>query len=368
MNDGTAPRRITPAYPQWQAVLRLILDTFAFMEKRIDPPSSAHRLTVVDMAAQAETDAVWVIEDSATPIACLFAKPKRDALYLGKIAIAQSHRGRGLLRRLINCAEAEARARSLRRLELETRIELTENHATFARFGFVRAGETAHPGYDRPTSITMSRPVAARPPHLRYAGCDPITQRAAFEEILRADPLIWRALAQSRDLALPDWRIVAGALYNTVWNSLTGRPSGHGIKDIDLFYFDASDLSYEAEDRVIQRAASHFAPDGPPVEVRNQARVHLWYEAHFGHPIAPLTSSDDSIARFSSLTHCVGARLGPDNRLDIHAPYGLDPIFAFRLISNPLNASSGTYAEKAERNRVHWPEITIEPWPTEETP
>ncbi len=96
-----------------------------------------------------------------------------------------------------------------------------------------------------------------------------------------------------------------------------------------------------------------------------QARVHLWYQARLGHPIAPLRSSDDSIGRFSALTNCVGVRLEADGRLDIHAPYGLDPIFAFRLTPNPRNASSGTYAEKAERNRAHWPEITVEPWQDE---
>ncbi len=104
------------------------------------------------------------------------------------------------------------------------------------------------------------------------------------------------------------------------------------------------------------------------MEIRNQARVHLWYEGHFGNPIAPLVSSDHSIGQFAALTHCIGVRLDPDNRPDIHAPYGLDPIFAFRLIPNPLNASSGTYAEKAERVRAHWPEITVEPWQTEDAP
>jgi GNAT superfamily N-acetyltransferase len=151
------PRRATPDYPHWPAVLRLILDVFAYMEGRIDPPSSAHRLTVADMAAQAGTGAVWVVEDSGAPIACLFARPKGDVLYIGKLAVARSHRGHGLARRLIAEAEAEARARNLPRLELETRIELTGNHAAFARMGFARTGESAHPGFDRPTSITMSR-------------------------------------------------------------------------------------------------------------------------------------------------------------------------------------------------------------------
>jgi hypothetical protein len=204
--------------------------------------------------------------------------------------------------------------------------------------------------------------------HLRYAGQDATTQRAALEAILRADSLIWRALREARELALPDWRIVSGALYNTVWNSLTGRPSGHGIKDIDLFYFDASDLSYEAEDCVIRRAATHFATEGPPVEVRNQARVHLWYKAHFGRPIEPLCSTDQSIARFAALTHSVGARLEPDGRLDIHAPYGLEPIFSFRLIPNLSSGDSDAHAKKSARLQGIWPEITIDPWPTEDTP
>lgn len=153
------PRRLTPDYPHWEAVLALILDAFAFMEGRIDPPSSAHRLTVAEMAAQSGSGAVWAIEEQGRPVACLFARAQGDALYLGKLAVACGHRSRGLARILIAAAEAEARARGLARLELQTRVELTENHAAFARLGFAKTGESAHPGYDRPTSITMSRTV-----------------------------------------------------------------------------------------------------------------------------------------------------------------------------------------------------------------
>lgn len=150
-------RRVDPDYPHWDAVLSLILNAFAFMAGRIDPPSSAHRLTVAEMAAQAGTGAVWVVEDAGRPVGCIFARAQGDALYIGKLAVAETHRGRGLARRLVGAAEAEARARALSWLELQTRIELTENHAAFARLGFARTGETAHPGYQRPTSITMRR-------------------------------------------------------------------------------------------------------------------------------------------------------------------------------------------------------------------
>ena len=153
------PRRVGPDYGSWDAVLALILAEFAFMEGRIDPPSSAHRLKVADMPAQAETGAVWVIEDAGRPVACAFAKVEGDALYIGKVAVSTGHRGRGLARKLLAAAGAEARVRGIAWLELQTRIELTENHATFARLGFVKTAETAHEGYDRPTSITMRKPL-----------------------------------------------------------------------------------------------------------------------------------------------------------------------------------------------------------------
>ena len=111
--------------------------------------------------------------------------------------------------------------------------------------------------------------------HLRYSGLPFEAQREALFIIVSADPLVSDALARARSLNLPDWLVVSGVLYNSVWNHLTGKPSGYGIKDVDLFYFDDSDLSYEAEDAVIRRAARPFEGLQLPVEVRNQARVHL---------------------------------------------------------------------------------------------
>ena len=145
------PRRATPA--DLPATLALIQSAFAFMEGRIDPPSSMHRLTVGDLA-QSE---VWVID--APPIACIVLTPKADALYLGKLAVAASKRGKGHARTLITLAETRARALGLAALELQTRIELIENQRTFEAMGFTELARTAHEGYDRPTSITYRRPL-----------------------------------------------------------------------------------------------------------------------------------------------------------------------------------------------------------------
>jgi hypothetical protein len=199
------------------------------------------------------------------------------------------------------------------------------------------------------------------PHHLRYAGLPAAEQKAVLDRILRASPTLMRTLTALRRLALPDAWLVSGAIYNQAWNHLTGRPDMYGVKDIDIFYFDP-DTSYEAEDRQIRRAAACFPPD-PPVELRNQARVHLWYERHFGHPRAPLPDSRSAIDQFACRTHCVGARLEADGSLTLYAPYGLDDILAFRLTPNTILPNRATHEAKGARQGALWPELTLVPWP-----
>lgn len=141
---------------RWPAILRLLHSAFAYMEGRIDPPSSLRDLTPEALARQAEVGEIWVI---GAPVACVFLTPKPPALYVGKLAVAADHRGRGLARALMEVAGARAHELGLAALELQTRVELVENQAAFRAMGFVEVGRTAHPGYDRPTSITYRRAV-----------------------------------------------------------------------------------------------------------------------------------------------------------------------------------------------------------------
>lgn len=198
--------------------------------------------------------------------------------------------------------------------------------------------------------------------HLRYSGLPFETQRAAFLDIVSRDKLIHEALVRARSLDLPDWLIVSGALYNSVWNQLTGKPSGCGIKDVDLFYFDENDLSYEAEDGVIARAAPVFVGLPLPVELRNQARVHLWYPLKFGRSCPRYTSSSHALHFFASRTHAVGVRYAADGQLELVAPFGLDDIFSFRITPNRVMDNQQTHEAKGARARENWPEISVVPW------
>jgi GNAT superfamily N-acetyltransferase len=129
------------------------------MEGRIDPPSSLRDLAPGDLRAKAASETLVTLWRGETLVGCGYLRDTGRSVYLGKLAVRPDHRGRGLLRRIV--AEAEAMARTLGRpvLELGTRVELVENHETFARLGFREVGRTAHPGYDRPTSVAMERPV-----------------------------------------------------------------------------------------------------------------------------------------------------------------------------------------------------------------
>ena len=154
------PRRVQEP-DDVRPVLALIRAEFAYMDGVIDPPSSMHRLTEADVAHQAKTGEVWAL--GAPPVACMFLSVKGEWLYLGKLAVAAGHRKHGLGRALVDCATARARALGLQGVELQTRIELTANHATFRAMGFVQTGQSAHPGFDRPTSLTFRR---ALPPEV----------------------------------------------------------------------------------------------------------------------------------------------------------------------------------------------------------
>lgn len=183
---------------------------------------------------------------------------------------------------------------------------------------------------------------------------------AELAAIVRADPGLMHVLTTVRALDLPDWRLVSGAVYQAVWNTRTGRPAGYGVKDYDLAYFDESDLSYEAEDVVIKRVVAAFdEPVRSQVEVRNQARVHLWFQNRFGEPYAPLHSTDEALGRFVAPTFAVGVRLEADDAISIAAPFGLEDVFAMTIRPNPNRPVARGWAKAVDSARARWPELTV---------
>ncbi|MBN9063916.1 MAG: hypothetical protein BGP06_13010 [Rhizobiales bacterium 65-9] len=185
-------------------------------------------------------------------------------------------------------------------------------------------------------------------------------QAAALERIIRTDPDLMAILVLIRDLRLPDGWLLAGCLYQTVWNVMENRPRGHGVKDYDIGYFDGSDLSYEAEDAEIARVVAR-APSGLDLELRNQARVHLWFKEKFGFAVSPLTCTLESLARYASVTHAVAARLADNGEIEIAAPFGMRDLFAMHLRPNRALPNGPSHDAKAKRCQSLWP-VTVEWW------
>jgi hypothetical protein len=186
-----------------------------------------------------------------------------------------------------------------------------------------------------------------------------VSLEADLEAILRGSGPLMRVLTVLSRLDLPDWMVFSGAVYQRVLNHLGGRGIDYGIRDYDVGYFDPSDISYEAEDVVIRRVADAFEPPlRDMVEVRNQARVHVWFEGKFGEPYAPLTSTAEALGRFESPMFAVGVRLRPDGAMTVEAPFGLEDLFARRLRPNPARPSPN-FARTVAKATARWPELTV---------
>jgi len=185
-------------------------------------------------------------------------------------------------------------------------------------------------------------------------------QQQEFLAIIRANPGVAAVLDRMRTFGAPDLWLVSGCLFQSVWNVFERKPPEHGILDYDLFYYDP-DTSYEAEDVWIKRAAVHFAPTGLKVELRNQARVHLWYAKKFGVDYPPLRSTRDGVDHFLFPACMVAVRPREDGELELYAPLGLDDVFNRVLRSNPLwpQPRDERFWTKARRYQSAWPSVTV---------
>ena len=161
-----------PDFDRWDELHTLLMASFAYMANRIDPPSSLLRMSAADLEQKSRDETLLLAMDGERIVGCAFVRleaannPSRA--YIGKMAVGADHRGQGIARRFVEMAEAIALDAGREALELQTRIELTENHETFASLGFIKTRENAHAGYDRPTNITMRRHLAPAVPPERF--------------------------------------------------------------------------------------------------------------------------------------------------------------------------------------------------------
>ena len=174
-------------------------------------------------------------------------------------------------------------------------------------------------------------------------------------DLAMANPINAEITARLPALGLDQCFLTAGCLFQAVWNHQSNLPAAQGVKDYDVFYFD-TDLSYEAEDAVIRAAEGLFEDLGVNVEVKNQARVHLWYGQRFGRPYPPLHTARQGIDRYLVAGTCIGLEVATG---EVYAPYGLADVEQGVLRINPLHPEPELFERKARSYQERWPWLRI---------
>jgi hypothetical protein len=186
-----------------------------------------------------------------------------------------------------------------------------------------------------------------------------VSRAAEVERIVRSTPWLMDALEAAREVDAPDWLIGAGAVRTAVWDRLHGFDEPADLADVDVAFFDPLDLARERDEEV-ERALRALRPD-TPWDAKNQAAVHLWYEAKFGYAVEPLSSTADGVATWPETATCVGVRLGRDDRITVVAPHGLDDLLGLVLRRNPTRVSVEEYERRLRTKRVteSWPRVRV---------
>jgi uncharacterized protein len=178
-----------------------------------------------------------------------------------------------------------------------------------------------------------------------------LAQNKWFEEIL----------GRFEEIDLPDSWLVAGCIAQTIWNLRCKQPARLGIKDVDLIYFDAQDLSAETEAGHERRLRELLRALPLKLDVKNEARVHLWYKDRFGYPIEPYSCSADAISTFPTTATSVGIRR-VFGKFECCAPFGLDDLFGLVVRPNKRQITRAIYEAKIARWRSIWPDLIYLPW------
>lgn len=160
-------------------------------------------------------------------------------------------------------------------------------------------------------------------------------------------------------LDIPNCYIGAGCINQTVFNYYHGYDLDYGINDYDIVYYD-SDTSYEAEDKIIKLISSNVDRN-IKLDIKNQARVHIWFNPKYGIDRRPYDSVEDAIGRWTSTVTCVGVRLC-NSRFYVYAPYGLNDIFNMIIRPVKIDMTRDGYVERCKRWKKKWPKIKIISW------
>lgn len=160
MPDPADPSRPRPAYSvraatdaDAPAVSALVDAAYAPYVARIGGPPGPMTLDYAQVIADHPTT---VLERNGEVIGVLVLAEDEEGFCVNNVAVHPAHRGRGLGRRLLAFAEAEARRAGFASIYLFTHELMTENLALYAGLGYV---EYARRDRDGSTLVFLRKPL-----------------------------------------------------------------------------------------------------------------------------------------------------------------------------------------------------------------
>ena len=179
--------------------------------------------------------------------------------------------------------------------------------------------------------------------------------------ILKQNEVLYDVINKASNIGLENYYIGAGCITQTVWNYQVGNKLTYGISDIDFVYYDNSDLSLSAENKLIQLIKNSIMPCEIKLDIKNQARVHIWYKERFGYDIKPYLSVEDAINTWPTTATAIGVR-SENNNLKVYAPFGLNDMFGMIIKANKVQITEEIYLQKTNKWIAKWPSLKVIPW------
>ena len=181
-----------------------------------------------------------------------------------------------------------------------------------------------------------------------------------FKKIVFKNKKLVNIIKVIDELKINNCYVGAGCVNQTVFNYYHGYDIDYGINDYDIIYFD-DDTSYEAEDKVIKLINSRISDSTIRLDIKNQARVHMWFYEKYGIKREAYVSVEDAIGRWTSTVTCIGIRL-INNKFEVYAPYGLNDLFNMIIRPVKIDIDKEFYYKRCIRWKNKWPNIKIISW------
>lgn len=135
-------------------------------------------------------------------------------------------------------------------------------------------------------------------------------------KLIKEDMWMMDILKTAKTLQLPEWWICACFVRSKIWDKLHGFEERTRLEDIDVIYFDPTNL-----DESVEKKYEEILKDlkmNIPWSVKNEARMHL------KNNIQPYQSCVDAISKFPETATALGVKINEDDEIILTAPCGID--------------------------------------------